>query len=155
MTKLQYLSWRLRKNDLWKLSPTKVIRIIQIANQKGLITRDEFEELEHITVNLDSMDLLVLDFLDNPYATLIREDLIQMKHYEESCYSLFVLTFPFLKNDEELIKASISKLFQKGLITIDFNEFRIKTLIENAEIYFTSPLGRKFIYLVKRQLSYS
>ena len=151
--KNKYIFWQLSKRKIPSLSHKELLRVIYSANQRGLLKLDEMEKLEKLVKDLDSIDILLLEFLDNPFA--VSGYVTELQERKSTYYSLFRITFPFFsKQMEELIRPSILKLFQLELITINFDDFKAKVPENFQKTYSTSPLGHKLIYLVKKVPSY-
>ena len=149
----QYFSWQLSKRKMSKLSQRELQKIISAANQRGLLGLDETEKLASFVNSVESMDVLLLEFLDDPFGVFLHGGVKDTRFESASYYSLFCFIFPFLRLREERIRSSILKLYQLKLITIDFDKFVAK-MPENArKIYCTSPLGHKFIFLIKKTSS--
>lgn len=151
----KYFSWQLSKRKFPKLSHSELLRIINAANHRGLLSSDEMEKFERLMKNVGSIDVLLLEFLDDPFAVFLHESIKDSSYQKGSYYSLFCFIFPFFRRREELIKSSVLKLYQLKLITINFDEFVMKIPENSQETYCTSPLGHKLIYLIKKAPSYS
>jgi len=150
----KYISFQLSTRKIPSLSKNDLEKLINSAHHKGLLNNNEKEQLLKIVDNVTSYDMLLLEFFDNPYS-IIKKYKYNKHSIARSFSDLFYSTFPFLKHTDPLVKLSVEKLCKLGMIELDFENFNRKQPNYDQNLHFTSSLGHKLIYLVKKTPFYS
>jgi hypothetical protein len=151
----KYISWQLDKRKTPNLSRSDLMKTISTAHYRGQLNAEEMDRLTKLIDGVNSFDMLLLEFLDDPYSIIDQKNPVYLNKKNQNFFILFYHTFPFLKHTSYSAKSSVMKLRFMGMISIDFDDFIMKIPINSQGTNYTSSLGHKFIYLVKKIPSYS